>query len=554
MTRTQQRADLVVIGAGIAGLTAALSAAERGLDVVVLNKGSRWDGVQRTVGQGDQAQGNQAQGNQAQGEHSTSTFYAQGGIAVVDPAVPEDSIELHVADTLGAGAGLTDRVATEPILADGWPAVTQLVRRGADFDSVDGRFLRTREGGHSVRRIIHAGGDATGARVQAALGAAVGGSPVTVLDDSWASDVLTSDGTVSGVAYVHGGVRSVLWAPTVLIATGGVGHVYAATTNPSGATGDGIALALRAGAHVADLEFVQFHPTMLFVPGARGRRTLVSEAVRGEGGRLVDVDGRSVTDGVHRLGDLAPRDVVARAVRAAMARTGADSVYLDITGVDDFEERFPTVTAGVGASGMDIDGGLLPVVPGAHYLCGGVVTDVDGRTNVTGLLAAGETARTGLHGANRLASNSLLEGLVMGRRAAEQAVERAGLPVREVDVPGVRVAPVLDRASLQDAMSDKVALDRDAHGLAEVAALLRGAAERRLDDLAAAEDAALLLTAKAIAAAAQAREESRGCHARTDFPDRSAVGVSRGFAFVDDQLVPVAEVETPQAVGVSAGL
>ncbi|MCF8587357.1 L-aspartate oxidase [Gordonia liuliyuniae] len=536
---TQRRADLVVIGAGIAGLTAALSAAERGLDVVVLNKGSRWDP-------------DAARSATPHAEHSTSTFYAQGGIAVVDPSVPDDSVGLHLTDTLAAGAGLADPVATEPILTDGWPAVAQLVRRGADFDSARGRFLRTREGGHSVRRIIHAGGDATGARVQAALGAAVGRSPVTVIDESWASDILTDDGEVVGVAYVHDGVRGVAWAPTVLIATGGVGHVYAATTNPAGATGDGIALALRAGAVVADLEFVQFHPTMLYVPGARGRRTLVSEAVRGEGGRLVDAAGRSVTAGVHRLGDLAPRDVVARAVRAAMERTGADSVYLDITDVDEFEGRFPTVTAGVRASGVDVSGGRLPVVPGAHYLCGGIVTDIDGRTGVTGLLAAGETARTGLHGANRLASNSLLEGLVMGRQAAAQAVERAGRSVAEVEVPGLGVAQALDRTVLQDAMSGRVALDRDAQGLAEVARLLADAPERARRDLRASEDAALALTAKAIVTAAQARQESRGCHARTDFPDKSAIGVSRSFALVGDELVSVAERPVSQEAGVSA--
>ncbi|WOC12066.1 L-aspartate oxidase [Gordonia sp. MP11Mi] len=538
MTATQRRADLVVIGAGIAGLTAALSAAERGLDVVVLNKGSRWDPTRSAT---------------AHAEHSTSTFYAQGGIAVVDPAVPEDSIGLHLADTLAAGAGLADSVATEPILADGWSAVTQLVRRGADFDSAHGHFLRTREGGHSVRRIIHAGGDATGARVQSALGVAIAGAtPVAVVNDSWAADVLTDRGEVVGAAYVQDGVRAVVWAPTVLIATGGVGHVYAATTNPAGATGDGIALALRAGAAVADLEFVQFHPTMLYVPGARGRRTLVSEAVRGEGGRLVDAAGRSVTDGVHRLGDLAPRDVVARAVRAAMERTGADSVYLDITGVDDFENRFPTVTAGVRASGLDIGAGRLPVVPGAHYVCGGIVTDIDGRTCVAGLLAAGEVARTGLHGANRLASNSLLEGLVMGRRAAAQAAERAGRPVSEVEVPDLGVAQALDRTVLQDAMSARVALDRDAKGLAEVADLLSEGPERARCDLQASEDAALAITAKAIVAAAQAREESRGCHARADFPDRSATGVSRSFALVGGELVPVAERPVSQEAGVSA--
>ncbi|GAA4670805.1 L-aspartate oxidase [Gordonia humi] len=521
MADTERRADLVVVGAGIAGLTAALSAAERGLDVIVLNKGASWspDGA----------------------EQSTATFYAQGGIAVVDPGADDDSIALHLSDTLAAGAGLTDAAASEPILSDGWSAVTQLVGRGAEFDSAHGRFLRTREGGHSVRRIIHAGGDATGARVQAALGTAAAESRLRVLDRAWAAQVLTDAGQAVGVSYVHGGVHSVVWAPTVLLATGGVGHVYAATTNPAGATGDGVALALRAGARVADLEFVQFHPTMLFVPGARGRRTLVSEAVRGEGGRLVDVDGSSVTAGVHSLGDLAPRDVVARAVRAAMERTGADHVYLDITGVDDFAARFPTVTAGVRTSGLDVDGGMLPVVPGAHYLCGGVVTDDAGRTGVPGLLVAGETARTGLHGANRLASNSLLEGLVMGRQTAAQAVERASVPIREIGVPALGSAAVLDRSVLQDAMSARVALDRDAAGLAEVAALLATAAPRDRDDLRVAEDASLLLTARAIVAAARARRESRGAHSRADFPERSERAVSRGFALVDDELVVIGE-------------
>ncbi|ALG87068.1 L-aspartate oxidase [Gordonia phthalatica] len=510
------RSDLVVVGAGVAGLTAALVAAAEGRSVTVLTKGRAWEpsGV----------------------EHSTSTFYAQGGIAVVEPDNAEDSVALHLADTLAAGAGLTDPVETEPILADGWAAIAQLVGWGAEFDrGADGRFLRTREGGHSVRRIIHAGGDATGARVQEALAAAVAEAPIRVLDHAVATQILLAEGRAVGVEYVTDGVRGVVAASAVLLATGGLGHVYSATTNPSGSTGDGIALALRAGAQVADLEFVQFHPTMLYVPGARGRRTLVSEAVRGEGGVLVDVDGRSVTEGVHPLGDLAPRDVVARAVTAAMLRTGAPHVWLDLSPVAEFEKRFPTVTAGVHASGLGIDDGRLPVVPGAHYLCGGVVTDGDGRTSVPGLYAAGEVARTGLHGANRLASNSLLEGLVMGRATARASAAEPAVPIG--DVPSLTALPACDRTALQDAMSSKVALDRSAAGLDEVAALLEAAPVRRLDTAADAEDANLTLTARAVVAAARAREESRGCHYRADFPDTAAVGVPRRFRFVDDEMV-----------------
>lgn len=511
------RSDLVVVGAGVAGLTAALVAAADGLSVTVLTKGRAWE----------------ASG----GEQSTSTFYAQGGIAVVEPDNPEDSVALHLADTLAAGAGLTDPLATEPILADGWEAVAQLVGWGADFDTgSDGRFLRTREGGHSVRRIIHAGGDATGARVQQALATAVAQSPVRVLDDAVATQVLLADGRAAGLEFVSGGVRGVVRAASVLIATGGMGHVYSATTNPAGSTGDGIALALRAGAEVADLEFIQFHPTMLYVPGAHGRRTLVSEAVRGEGGILVDTDGDSVTAGVHPLGDLAPRDVVARAVTAAMRRTGSPHVWLDLSPVPDFARRFPTVTAGVRASGLDIDDLRLPVVPGAHYLCGGVVTDGDGRTSVPGLFAAGEVARTGLHGANRLASNSLLEGLVMGRATARAVASEPGVR-GDVDRPKLSELPACDRAELQDAMSANGALDRTADGLDEVAALLEGAPARRLATVADIEDANLTLAARAVVAAARAREESRGCHYRADFPHVDEVGRSHGFRLVEGQMV-----------------
>ena len=520
--RDEMRADLVVVGAGVAGLTAALTAVEAGLRVVVLTKGAAWPA--------------------GRAEQSTATFYAQGGIAVVNPEATDDSVDLHLADTISAGAGLTDPVTSRPILTDGPGAVSGLIGWGAEFDrSADGELARTREGGHSVRRIIHAGGDATGAAVQSTLShrlrAAASSSPIVCLDHSIATDILRAGGQVSGVAFHTHERDRVVHAPTVLLATGGSGHLYAATTNPAGATADGIALALRAGAVVADMEFIQFHPTMLYVDGARGRRTLISEAVRGEGGRLVDADGRSVTDGVHPRGDLAPRDVVANAIETRLAATGAPSVYLDIRGVSDFDRRFPTVTAGVVGAGLDLSSGRIPVVPGAHYLCGGVLTDVDGRTAVPGLLAAGEVARTGLHGANRLASNSLLEGLVLGRRAAAVAVARRDRPVVEVDpTPCTALAATMPRRELQDRMTRSVGLRRDAAGLAAVAADLAGATARPVRTVADVEDAALTLAARVVVAAATARTESRGCHTRTDHPHTDPVGRTRCFGLIDGEI------------------
>ncbi|MYR07245.1 L-aspartate oxidase [Gordonia sp. SID5947] len=527
--RDETRADFVVVGAGVAGLTAALRAAEAGLRVVVLNKGPAWH-PDRT-------------------EQATSTFYAQGGIAVVEPGTPEDSVDLHLADTVGAGAGLTDPLSARPILADGWPAVSGLIRWGAEFDrSSDGSLLRTREGGHSVRRIIHAGGDATGAQIQRTLMRRLRAASRHLFlidhDDAVATAILRADGQTAGVAYRRAGRDRVIHAPTVLLATGGSGHLYAATTNPAGATADGIALALRAGAVVADMEFIQFHPTMLFVEGARGRRTLISEAVRGEGGRLVDVDGKPVTAGVHPMGDLAPRDVVANAVEASIAESGHPCVYLDVRSIADFPARFPTVTAGVAAAGLDVAAGLIPVVPGAHYQCGGVLTDVDGRTAVPGLLAAGEVARTGLHGGNRLASNSLLEGLVVGRRAAAAAVERRGRRVGEGLVGTPASQPAMARKELQDSMSRFVALRRDADGLAGVAAELSRLPDRPMGADADLEDAALTLTARVVVEAARARTESRGCHTRVDHPHTEPVARTSCFGLLDGELVECAGSET----------
>lgn len=497
------RADLVVVGAGVAGLTAAVTAAEAGLSVIVLNKGRGWRPDDLDPG--------------------TATYFAQGGIAVVEPHNDEDSVALHARDTVVAGAGLTDEVATASILGDGFAAVSALVDWGAQFDrGPDGRFLRTREGGHSVRRVIHAGGDATGAQVQRSLATrALSHSQIRVIDESHAQQVvLSTGGEAVGLRIGSGdGHTAEVFAPTVVLATGGAGHMYRATTNPLGSTGDGIALAHAAGAAVADMEFIQFHPTMLYRPGVRGRRTLITEALRGEGANLVDIEGNSVTEGVHPLGDLAPRDVVANAVTAAMARTGAEHVYLDARHISDFARRFPTVTAGVEVIGIDPATDLIPVVPGAHYLCGGIVTDTSGATSVPGLYAAGEVARTGLHGANRLASNSLLEGLVMGRRVAGAAIGRTGRPAGPRDAPTTAAEhPIAPRGELQNQMSDRAALSRDHAGLSTLAEQLQSAPRRTPVTATDHEDAALTVTAMLVVNAALARKRSRGCHHRTDEP------------------------------------
>ncbi len=495
----QQRADVVVIGTGVAGLAAALAATRKGSRTVILSK-----------------------------DRDTATFYAQGGIAVVLPRT-DDSVAAHVRDTLTAGAGLCDPVAVRSIVADGYRAVADLVASGAHFDeSAPGQWALTREGGHSRRRIIHAGGDATGAEVQRTLNEAA--ATLDIRRSHVALEVLHDGSAVTGVLVRSPDGIGVVHAPSVILATGGLGHLYRATTNPEGSTGDGVALALWAGVSISDLEFIQFHPTMLFERHAAGRRPLITEALRGEGAVLRDARGDSVTEGVHPMGDLAPRDVVAAAIEARLRETGDDCVYLDARAVEQLPQRFPTVTAACRAAGIDPTREPIPVVPGAHYSCGGVTTDVSGRTDLPGLFAAGEVARTGMHGANRLASNSLLEGLVVGARAGRAAAEHS----ITADVGMAKAEPqqrnALDRRVLQHAMSATASVVRDAAGLGELLDVLESSGARPMSARADFEDAALTATARAVATEALARNETRGCHHRADYPETNpAQAVSRSL-------------------------
>jgi L-aspartate oxidase len=493
-------ADVVVIGTGVAGLAAALAAHRAGRSVVVLSKA-------------DQTHG------------GTATRYAQGGIAVVVPDNPEnqDSVDAHVADTLAAGAGMCDPDAVHSIVADGYRAVSELVGEGARFDeSVSGRWALTREGGHSRRRIVHAGGDATGAEVQRALDHAA--RVLDIRTGHVALRVLHDGTAVTGVSVGNPDGIGIVSAPSVILASGGLGHLYTATTNPDGSTGDGIALALWAGVPVSDLEFIQFHPTMLFAGPAGGRRPLITEAIRGEGAILLDAQGNSVTAGVHPMGDLAPRDVVAGAIDTRLKATGDPCVYLDARGIEGFEARFPNVTAACRAAGIDPVLQPIPVVPGAHYSCGGVVADVHGQTELPGLFAAGEVARTGMHGANRLASNSLLEGLVVGGRAGKAAAAHAlaAGPMSPATCPEPITHTASPRDKLQDAMATDASVVRNDAGLQRLSQTLSRARVRTVSSRRDFEDVALTLTARAVAAAALARNESRGCHHRAEYPDAVA--------------------------------
>ncbi|MFJ4039264.1 L-aspartate oxidase [Microbacterium sp. NPDC090007] len=503
---------VVVVGSGIAGLTAALHAFEAGCRVTVVTKGALPD---------------------------TNTRWAQGGIAAVTD--PSDTVASHAADTVTAGAGLNDPGAVDVLVGEGPARIAELMARGVAFDRTpDGDLSRGLEAAHAVARVLHAGGDATGSAIQTALGEAVRRTGITVRAHALLRDLVMLDGRVAGVELSDG---ERLAADAVILATGGAGQLYAHTTNPLGATGDGIAAAIRAGAAVADLEFVQFHPTALAV----GSAFLVSEAVRGEGATLIDDSGRRFAFDVHPDGELAPRDVVARANARAMAAQHGHPVRLDATalGAAFLARRFPTIDAAVRARGLDWAREPIPVTPAAHYLMGGVVTDLDGRTTVPGLFAVGETARTGVHGANRLASNSLLEGAVFGARAGD-AVGRgaavaaqadAAAPLADApgaDAPGA-VAPPFTRAALQHLMWADAGLIRDAAGLDRAAGVL--AAWRATVDPLGIEDANLLLVASYVVDAARRRTASVGAHFRSD-----------AAAPVSPDAAPAASLASPEAL------
>ncbi|MEU0659043.1 L-aspartate oxidase [Streptomyces lavendulocolor] len=505
-------ADVVVVGSGVAGLTAALRCTAAGLRTVVVTKARLDDG---------------------------STRWAQGGIAA---ALGEgDTPEQHLDDTLVAGAGLCDEEAVRLLVTEGPDAVRRLIETGARFDTdASGTIELTREGGHHRRRIAHAGGDATGAEISRALVDAVRDRAVRTIENALVLDLLTdSDGRTAGVTLhvmgegQHDGVGAV-HAPAVVLATGGMGQVFSATTNPAVSTGDGVALALRAGAEVSDLEFVQFHPTVLFLgPDAEGQQPLVSEAVRGEGAHLVDADGVRFMVGQHELAELAPRDIVAKGIMRRMREQGARHMYLDARhfGAAMWESRFPTILAACRAHGIDPVTQPIPVAPAAHYASGGVRTDLHGRTTVPGLYACGEVACTGVHGANRLASNSLLEGLVFAERIADDIAAspaRAGAPVAH---PAPRPLPLLDpaaRARVQHVMTAGAGVLRSAASLAEAADALDAVHAEALNDAGKAaepgveswETTNLLCVARVLVAAARRREETRGCHWREDRPDR----------------------------------
>ena len=497
-------ADVCVVGSGVAGLCVALHARAAGLQVVVVTKVQVDDG---------------------------STRWAQGGIAAVLSAT--DTPAAHARDTEVAGVGLCDPAAVQALVTEGPGRLHQLIGWGAAFDrDPAGGLLLTREGGHSTDRIVHAGGDATGAEVQRALHDAVAADPgVTLVEHAMVLDLRTdATGRAVGVTlHVLGegsadGVGAVR-ARAVVLATGGMGQVYAATTNPSVSTGDGVALGLRAGAVATDLEFVQFHPTSLYLgAGSRGQQPLVSEALRGEGAVLRDGAGERFMLGVHPLAELAPRDVVAKAITRVQLRDGVPNVWLDAREVPGLAARFPTIVARCREAGIDPVTELVPVTPAAHYASGGLATDLTGRTTVPGLYACGEVACTGVHGANRLASNSLLEGLVFAGRIGEHLARDLPLPTVPA-APDVRVAGLLDaavRPELTDLMQARVGALRTGAGLAEAVATIgeladRDAGARPAVDSWEATD--LVTVAAALTAAAQAREETRGCHWREDHPD-----------------------------------
>ena len=509
--------DLVVLGSGVAGLSAAVRAAgSHGMRVGIITKGELTQ---------------------------SATRWAQGGVAAVLGG-DADSTDLHLADTLAAGAGLCDTDAVRVLVDEGPARVNELIAFGAAFDLDEhGGYLLAREGGHSLPRILHAGGAATGVEVERALVEAVRSTATLLHEHTFAVDLIVDGGRCSGVVVRdEQGRQHTIRSRHVLVATGGSGQLYSVTTNPPEATGDGIAMALRAGAAVADVEFVQFHPTALHHPSMP--RPLLSEALRGHGALIRDSNGERFVD------ELLPRDQVSRAMMQRMLDLGVDHCFLDARDLDGFAARFPTIASALARAGLDPGGDLLPIAPAAHYHCGGILTDLDGASSLPGLWAAGEAAGSGVHGANRLASNSLLDGMVFGFRCVEAIEEGRDGPVATgamrshldgddgepipgrliVDHPlrfgGGDTEPVEVRVQLQDVLTRTAGVVRNEESLATAA----GAIEALAGDAALGEDGSvaawearnLLDVAAALVATAAARTESRGCHTRDDHPDTSA--------------------------------
>ncbi len=488
------RTDFLVVGAGVAGLRAAIELAPHGRVLVVAKDSLR----------------------------ESSSEYAQGGVAVA--LSDEDEVSLHESDTIAAGDGLCDAAAVKVLVEEGPERIQELIGWGAEFDRDGSKLLFAREGAHSRRRVLHSHGDSTGREISRALyhkAASISG--VEFRSFSAVVDLAMADGRVVGAYALDeaSGKLIPIHARAVLLATGGMGRVYRDTTNPDVATGDGVAAAWRCGATVGDLEFVQFHPTALHIEGAP--RFLLSEALRGEGAVLLNASGERFMQQYHPMAELAPRDVVSRSIVEEMRREGSRHVYLDISGRGSFvRERFPRIYETCLKQGIDLDQMPAPVLPAAHYAMGGVVTDLWGRTDIEGLYAAGETACTGVHGANRLASNSLLEGIVYGARAGRTMIEAHGGEVQSVAPPEFLV-PDIGEDDLRWWSWTEAGLLRSGEGLKKLIARLHRAplAPRSRITRAAAELRAMHQVVMLIARCALAREESRGSHRRIDYPGSS---------------------------------
>jgi len=498
--------DYVIVGSGIAGLYTALLAKEQG-SVLILTKG---------------------------GIDDCNTKYAQGGIAA--PIGKNDSPELHFQDTVAAGAGLCDTDAVRLLVEEATDRITDLVRFGVPFDTLNGEVALTKEAAHALPRILHAGGDATGEHIEVTLSRRVRLSNIMVMEHCLATGIIVEEGKVKGVKAIdcRTGSTEKFNCRNLILATGGAGRLFKYTTNSEIATGDGVALALQAGAEIADMEFFQFHPTALRLPGVTP--FLITEAVRGEGGILRNTEGYQFMPDYTPERELAPRDMVSRSIVYEMNKTHSDRVFLDVTHLPSslVTTRFPQIYRFCLDHGLDITRGLIPVAPAAHYMMGGVKTNLWGETNIKGLFAAGEVACTGVHGANRLASNSLMEVLVFSKRIMQRTIEGT---IEETSVNGriekryyslpqrgfLKEVPPFSLTALQSLLWEKVGIVRSKETLEEAAITLAGweSTIEEASDRSSYELNNLVLTARLMAEAALIREESRGAHFRTDYPQAS---------------------------------